>query len=298
VQSGSVSVYGHEDGHDNVHEHDLGRMDAMSRGMRPLGELTAEACTGLKGIMCDLDDTLTSEGRLEARAFDALWRARRAGLRVAVITGRPAGWVDHLARMWPVDGVVGENGAFYFHMRDGKMHQRWVDDEETRRRNREKLAELARTIPVAVPGCAVSADQFCRAADLAIDFCEDVPPLPEEAIDKIVEAFEQAGATAKVSSIHVNGWFGSYDKLSCCKLMARELWDEDLDASANRYVFAGDSPNDEPMFAFFPLATAVANIVELQDRIAHLPTFVTPSRGGEGFAELVDRILEQRGAGA
>ena len=256
--------------------------------------MTAEACAGLRGILCDMDDTLTTHGRVVPESFDALWRARRAGLRVVVVTGRPAGWVDHLARMWPVDAVVGENGAFYFHMMGGVMRRRWIDDEATRLRNLERIDELAKSIPEAVPGCAVSADQFCRATDLAIDFCEDVPPLGQGAIDAIVEEFTKAGATAKVSSIHVNGWFGSYDKLQCCKLMARELWDEDLSEALDRYTFCGDSPNDEPMFAFFPLATAVANIVELQDRIEHLPAFVTPSSGGEGFAELVDHILSNR----
>ncbi len=262
--------------------------------MKPLKEFPQEACRGLRGVLCDLDDTLTTGGRVVPRAFEALWRAREAGLRTVIVTGRPAGWVDHLARMWPVDAVVGENGAFYFYMDDGVMRQRWVDDDETRRTNRERLDQLALAIPHAVPGSAVSADQFCRAADLAIDFCEDVPPLPPEAIDRIVEEFTNAGATAKVSSIHVNGWFGTYDKLSCCRLMAQELWGEDLGEARDQYTFCGDSPNDEPMFAFFPLATAVANIVEMQDRLTHLPGFVAPSRGGEGFAELIDHILRHR----
>ena len=273
-----------------------GSIASMHMHMKPLGEMSASACAGLRGILCDMDDTLTTRGRVVSESFDALWRARRAGLRVVVVTGRPAGWVDHLARMWPVDAVVGENGAFYFHMKDGVMQRRWIDDETTRRKNQKRIDVLAEIIPRAVPGCAVSADQFCRATDLAIDFCEDVPPLGQEAIDQIVEEFTKAGATAKVSSIHVNGWFGAYDKLACCKLMARELWGEDLSAERDRYTFCGDSPNDEPMFAHFPLAAAVANIVELQDRIEHLPAFVTPSVGGEGFAELVEHILSNRGA--
>jgi HAD superfamily hydrolase (TIGR01484 family) len=199
--------------------------------------------------------------------------------------------------MWPVDAVVGENGAFYFHMDAGRMRRRWVDDAETRAQNRQRLDELAARIPQVVPGCAVSADQFCRAADLAIDFCEDVTPLPQESIDRIVAEFEGAGATAKVSSIHVNGWFGTYDKLSCMRLVAEELWEEDLALTSDRYVFCGDSPNDEPMFAYFPLACAVANITEQAHRIRSRPSYVTVSRGGEGFGELVDHILEHREPG-
>ena len=259
--------------------------------MKPLSELSTQACKGLRGLLCDLDDTLTVDGRLVPRAFDALWRAHDAGLRVVVVTGRPAGWVDHLARMWPVDAVIGENGAFYFYMKDGVMKRRWVDDELTRERNRNRLSALAKSIPAEVRGAAVSADQFCRATDLAIDFCEDVPPLSQAAIDGIVDAFTRAGATAKVSSIHVNGWFGDYDKLRCCQLMAQEMWSEKREALKEHYTFCGDSPNDEPMFSFFPLATAVANIVDFEARLTHRPAFVTPSRGGEGFAELVDHIL-------
>ena len=262
--------------------------------MKPVAEMPAEARRAVRGLLCDLDDTLTTAGRLVPRAYDALWRAHEAGLRTVVVTGRPAGWADHLARMWPVDAVVGENGAFYFLIEGGKMRRRWVDDEPTRARARRRLVDLARRIPEVVPGAAVSADQFCRATDLAIDFCEDVPPLPPAAIDRIVAELERAGATAKVSSIHVNGWFGDYDKLRCVRLLAAELWGEDIDRERDRYVFCGDSPNDEPMFEHFPLATAVANIVELVDRIRHRPTFVTASRGGEGFAELVDHLLAAR----
>jgi hypothetical protein len=262
--------------------------------MKPLVELPAGACRALRGVLCDLDDTLTEAGHLVPAAFHALWRAREAGLRVVVVTGRPAGWVDHLARMWPVDAVVGENGAFYFYMEGGAMRRRWVDDEATRARNRQRLADLARSIPAEVPGSAVASDQFCRATDLAIDFCEDVPRLPLEAADRILEAFRRAGASARISSIHVNGWFGDYDKLRCCELLARELWAEDLGAERDRYVYCGDSPNDAPMFAFFPLATGVANVADLADRMASLPAFVTVRRGGAGFAELVDHVLDRR----
>jgi HAD superfamily hydrolase (TIGR01484 family) len=268
--------------------------------MKPVAQLSSAVCRGLRGLLCDLDDTLTTEGKLLPEAYEALWRLQRAGLRVVVITGRPAGWADHLARMWPVDGVVGENGAFYFCLDQNSssststMHRRWVDDEATREANGVKLAELAQRMPVQVPGAAISADQFCRVADLAVDFCEDVAPLPAEAVDRIVQEFVHVGATAKVSSIHVNGWFGSYDKLECFRLMARERWQEELEAVREQYVFCGDSPNDEPMFAFFPHATAVANIVETQSRLRHLPAYVTSQPGGLGFAELAAHILAHR----
>jgi hypothetical protein len=145
-----------------------------------------------------------------------------------------------------------------------------------------------------VPGAAVAADQFSREADLAIDFCEDVPPLPPGDIDRIVALFEAAGAVAKVSSIHVNGWFGAYDKLAMTRHFFTEVLGRDLDAVKARVVFAGDSPNDAPMFGFFPHAVGVANVVAFKDRIAALPAYVTPGGGGAGFAELADALLAAR----
>ena len=129
-----------------------------------------------------------------------------------------------------------------------------------------------------MPGCALASDQRYREADIAIDFCEDVPPLPRAAVDRIVALMQAEGLTAKVSSIHVNGWFGTYDKLTMTRTLLAEAFAIDLDAERERFVFAGDSPNDAPMFAFFPHAVGVANVREFADRIATLPAWVT--RGG------------------
>ena len=145
-----------------------------------------------------------------------------------------------------------------------------------------------------VPGCAIASDQHYREADLAIDFCEDVPALPREAVAKIVAIMESEGLTAKVSSIHVNGWFGGYDKLSTTKLMMREAFGIDLDRERDAFVFAGDSPNDQPMFAFFPNAVGVANVRAMADLMTDLPAWITPSAGAAGFAELAAALIPTR----
>jgi HAD superfamily hydrolase (TIGR01484 family) len=264
--------------------------------MRPVSELPAAVCRNLVGVFCDIDDTLTTEGRLTAGAYASLERLAAAGLAVVPITGRPAGWCDMIARFWPVAGVVGENGAFYFSY-DGtarRMVRRFVADEEERRANRARLEALGRDILAAVPGAAISADQLYREADLAIDFCEDVPALPRDEVERIVALFEAAGAVAKISSIHVNGWFGHYDKLSMAKLFAADVLTLDLDREKERFVFVGDSPNDAPLFGFFPYACGVANVLDFAGRMPAEPAFVAPSRGGEGFVELADTILRRR----
>ncbi len=101
------------------------------------------------------------------------------------------------------------------------------------------------------------------------------------------------GMTAKVSSIHVNGWFGRYDKLTMTRTLLAEAFAIDLDAEREHFVFAGDSPNDAPMFAFFPNAIGVANVQAFADRIATLPAYVTRAEAGAGFAELADFLLKE-----
>ena len=263
---------------------------------QPLSSFTAEARGRLRGVLFDIDDTLTTEGRLTAEAYGAVARLHAAGLLVAPITGRPAGWCDHIARMWPVDAVVGENGAFYFRYdaENRKFIKRFMSSDEERIENRRRLDELRAEILAAVPGAAVASDQLYREADLAIDFCEDVTPLPRGDIDRIVAIFEAAGATAKVSSIHVNGWFGDYDKLTTTKIMLDECFGIDFEAEKARFVFVGDSPNDAPMFAAVPNAVGVANLRDFEDRLSAAPAFVTEARAGAGFAELAATILEIR----
>ena len=264
--------------------------------MLPLSEFPIKERRAVRGVLCDIDDTLTTGGRLTADAYAAMERLERAGLQVVPITGRPAGWCDHIARMWPVAAVVGENGAFSFRYDRSRrvMKRAFAHDAATRAANRERLRAIAADILRAVPGCAIAADQHYRETDLAIDYCEDVARLPREAVDRIVALMQARGLTAKVSSIHVNGWFGAYDKLAATRRLVREEFRADLDASRESYVFVGDSPNDAPMFAFFPHSTGVANIREFAGRLEHEPRYVTSAASGAGFCEAAELLLAGR----
>ena len=264
--------------------------------MLPLSEFPVEERRAIRGVLFDIDDTLTTAGRLTADAYAAMERLQRAELVVVPITGRPAGWCDHIARMWPVSGVVGENGAFYFSYDEAArvMRRRYVDDPATRARFRERLAEIGREIVDAVPGAAIAADQLYRETDLAVDFCEDVAPLPRESVERIAALMRSRGLTAKISSIHVNGWFGSYDKLAMTRILMREVFAIDLDAARREHVFVGDSPNDAPMFAHFPHAVGVANVRAFAGRLDHEPAYVTNAEAGAGFCEVVEALLSVR----
>ena len=255
-----------------------------------------EIARNFEGILFDIDDTFTTRGKIPASALQALWALRAAGLKVVPITGRPAGWCDHIARMWPVDAVVGENGAFYFWIDEeaGKLRKRFLEPDHVRREKRARLQQIEQDVISSVAGTAIASDQSYRETDLAIDFCEDVKPLDWQAIEQICAVFHRHGATCKVSSIHVNGWFGDYNKLDMTRIMAGELWGIDLDANRSRFLFCGDSPNDEPMFQYFPFSAGVNNVLRFVERMRHLPAFVADGEGGEGFAEIADIILSLR----
>ncbi len=264
--------------------------------MQALAAFDIAARRSVRGVLCDIDDTLTTEGRLTAAAYGALERLHSAGLSVVPITGRSAGWCDHIARMWPVDAVVGENGAFYFRYNHATytMQRQFVNPPEVRAQHRAAQTAIAAEILAAVPGAAIAADQHYRETDLAIDFCEDVPRLPDAAIQHIVALMQSRGLTAKISSIHVNGWFGNYDKLAMTQRLFRECFDVDLETERAHYVFAGDSPNDAPLFGYFPHAVGVANVRNFAGQLAHEPAYVTTVAAGAGFVELVDFLLAAR----
>ncbi len=244
-------------------------------------------------ILTDIDDTLTDDGQLGPEAYSALWALQKNCIKVIPITGRPAGWCEMIARIWPVDAVVGENGAFYFryNQETKKMTRYFAIDEETRTQYQKKLQTLKKEILTEIPKAAIASDQFCRLFDLAIDFCEDIPSLSEQEIHRIIEIFKNHKAQVKVSSIHLNGWFGDYNKLTTTlKLLEQEFSISSEDAKKN-CAFTGDSPNDEPMFEFFPHSYAVANIRQFLPQIKHPPKHISQNNGGLGFVEIMEDMF-------
>jgi HAD superfamily hydrolase (TIGR01484 family) len=263
---------------------------------RPIAELPAGLCRRLAFLFTDIDDTLTREGMLPAASYATLWDLHDAGIRVVPVTGRPAGWCDHIARMWPVEGVVGENGAFYYRydrVRRAMSRSHTLPPAELAA-GRQRLSSIAERILREVPGTAIAADQPFRISDFAIDFCEDVPPLPPASVDAICRILAAEGVAHKVSSIHVNFWIGGFDKLACARRFLEERSGTSFDAAVERAVFIGDSPNDEPLFAGFLHTIAVANIGRFLDRLGHLPEYVTAADSAEGFVEAVRVILTYR----
>ncbi len=261
----------------------------------PFSSLPDAALRRVRGILTDIDGTLTTDGRLPAATYLALERLSRAGLHVIPVTGRCIAWAEILTRLWPVDAIIGENGAFYSHLRDGKLLTRYLDDAATRDANLYRIHALGQEILREVPGCALASDQAWHAADLAIDHAEDIPPLPPAAVDRIVAIMRHAGMTATVSSIHVNGWFGRHDKLSMSRLCVEELIGDEIDVKRDEWLFIGDSANDVAMFGHFPLSVGVANVRDILDQLPVKPAYITDAAGGEGFAEMAARVLAAKG---
>jgi HAD superfamily hydrolase (TIGR01484 family) len=243
-----------------------------------------------------MDDTLTLDGHLPAASYSALENLQQNGFKVVVVTGRPGGWCDLIARFWPVDGVVGENGAFYFRYDHSsrKMIRQFQQSEIDRADNMVRLKALYANLAERYPGFAISADQAYRETDLAIDFCEDVEARPMEEVIQLRDEFTRAGATAKISSIHINAWFGDYSKLEMSEQFFSQEFDQSLADNRSRAVYAGDSPNDEPMFEYFPYSVGVANVRDFSEQMTHLPKFVTQKPGGFGFEELAAHLIENK----
>ena len=264
--------------------------------MLELSKLSKEDWSGIRVLLADIDDTITSDGRLTSQAYCSMEALHNAGIIVIPVTGRCAGWCDHIARMWPISAIVGENGAFYFRYDHStkKMHQHFCQSESERVENAAKLRSIASKILKQIPGTAVASDQPYRMTDFAIDFAEDVDPLPVEEVKKIASLAKAVGATAKISSIHVNCWFGDHSKLATSMLLLKECFGIDDDATQNSSMFIGDSPNDETMFGYFKISVGVANILECSHFDFVRPNYVTQHKGGAGFAEVAGYLLNSQ----
>ncbi len=261
--------------------------------MIPIGDLEARDAGTIRYVLFDIDDTITKDGYLLAESFDALWRLKAAGLVAVPVTGRPAGWCDLIARQWPVSGVVGENGAFAFFQVDGKLERLYHPNAPAPEATAVRLQELGAEACDEFPGLRVAKDQRYRLFDVALDFAEEEPNLGLDLARSVKEFCEERGAIAKVSSIHVNAWFGRYDKLSMAEyfLASRFLYDPERDEAS--VLYCGDSPNDEPMFKRFSYSCGVANVLSYETLLQHHPKYVTSRPYGYGFAEMVDILLQR-----
>ncbi|MEM7435532.1 MAG: HAD-IIB family hydrolase [Myxococcota bacterium] len=248
----------------------------------------------LRGVVFDIDDTVTRDGILEAEAFSALHRLRQAGLSLVSVTGRPLGWADVVARMWPVDLAVGENGAGWAWIEGGRSREGYFASEEERREHRVMLDAIADEVAKRMPHVRLANDRGARRCDLAFDIGEEQTVSADE-IDLLVEIIEEHGASSLVSTVHAHATPGGWDKARGLEKAFREVLSVELSAEPDRWLFVGDSGNDAAAFSYFPLSVGVANVRQHLARLPTPPAYVTDSDRGLGFAELADHICQGRG---
>lgn len=259
--------------------------------MKSLDELTFQDIAGVKIILTDIDDTLTTKGKLERESYLALWDLYDAGYIIIPVTGCSAGWCDLMVRQWPVHGIIGESGAFFFYIKDNVLHHQYAEDLELGQ-SRKRLDSLRESIHEIHPGAKTAKDQHYRLFDLAIDYNQEPPFLDFDEARRIQSLCHSHGAEARISSIHVNTWFGSYSKISTARFCLAEHFGIDTEKNPESVIYCGDSPNDEPMFHHFPLSFAVANITSFLDKIEYKPGFITSKPGGKGFAQIARKLLD------
>jgi HAD superfamily hydrolase (TIGR01484 family) len=268
---------------------------------------------GITGVLNDIDDTLTTDGAITADALAALADLKAAGLPVIAVTGRPVGWSEPFALAWPVDAIVAENGAVALYRKSDalksnfkyqkgrqptqyvreQLSKRYQQNDSVRRENFARMQLIAARVLQAVPGAQLAQDSASRETDIAIDHSE-FTNLPPEGITQVLQIMRGEGMTASVSSIHINGWFGTHNKLQGARWAVRELLGRDLDIEMAQWVFIGDSTNDEVMFKAFVNSIGVANVRRFEAQLIHRPRYITLGERGAGFAEVARAVLAAR----
>jgi HAD superfamily hydrolase (TIGR01484 family) len=243
----------------------------------------------VRGVFSDIDDTLTHEGVVVVEAYAALLRARKAGLRTVLVTGRPGGWAEVLASVWPVDAAIAENGGIAF-VRRGRRLERIYFEPGDPAADAGRLAALTDEIIGAHSFARRADDSSLRITDVAFDIGEH-QQLSATEIEAITAHCRRLGARTLVSSVHAHACFHTADKARMSARVAELLWNEPESEVAAHYAFVGDSPNDQAAFAFFTTSIGVANVARYAAVLAPPPRYITPSPGGHGFAEAIDALL-------
>ena len=259
------------------------------RPFRALSELPARQ---VRGVLTDIDDTLTRDGRLPAPVYDAIDRLVRAGIAVVPVTGRSAGWAHLIAHHWPVQAVVAESGGLCLHRKGHRLEWIFHDARERIDADRRELADVAAAVIARFPELKLADDNVFRLVDFAIDHSEAVVPPAEPArVQAAIAQIREAGFHARASSVHINAWRGDFDKAPMALHYLSTILGLSADAAREHWCFIGDAPNDESMFAAFPLAVGVANLAPQADRLTHRPRWLTSASHGDGFVEFADHLL-------
>ncbi len=279
--------------------------------MKPLADWPVEERRKIVGVFTDIDDTLTTHGTITPDALQALADLKNAGLHVIPITGRPIGWGESFAKDWPIDALVAENGGVAWVVENEvekniKIYDKtslqpaylltrvllklYQNNHLIRTKNSMRMTQIAAQVTSQIAGVDVSKDSTGRETDLAFDYNE-YANLPADIVQQVVELLQSQGMQTTVSSIHIHGCFGQFDKWTGAQWIVRELFKRELADELDHWVFVGDSGNDQAMFQYFKHSVGVANIRRFEAQLTHLPRYITPSERGAGFSEMAEFLL-------
>ena len=260
--------------------------------MKPLSSWPQSARANIVGVFTDIDDTLTTEGAITADALQALHNLKAAGLMVIPITGRPVGWSIPFASVWPVNAMVAENGAvaLLHNAQTNEVRKIYQQDLATRTRNFQEMQRIAKRVLQEIPGTVMAQDSPGRETDIAFDHSE-FHHLSQDQIQQVLTLLKEEGMTATVSSIHINAWFGDHNKWHGAQWILKELTGRELTNELDKWVYVGDSTNDQVMFEHFTHSVGVANIRRFEKELKHLPTYIAQHERGAGFAEVASNLL-------
>ena len=268
-------------------------MQASELRLRPIRELDPAACRALAGVVFDVDDTVTRGGTLEEVAYAAMFRLREAGLKLVAVTGRPLGFAELMARMWPLDLAIGENGAGYLRLGAAGLETGYYAGPEVRAEHAAALAKLRAQIAADAPWAHGTDDSWARRCDVTWDVGERVQ-LEAAKVDALRAMIEASGARCVVSSVHAHAMLGDYDKATGVVRACAAFLGERIDLAPERWLFIGDSGNDAAAFAYFPLSAGVANVREHLARLPVPPRYVSEADRGRGFAEIAAVVTGHR----
>jgi len=280
--------------------------------MKPLTDWPAAERSQIIGVFTDIDDTLTTAGAITPEALQALDDLKAAGLRVIPVTGRHVGWCERLANgnpaqgiaPWPVDALLAENGALAFapdiddknslqplSNKRKQLSKIYQQSDSTRADNAARMRQVAQRVLREMPQVRLSRDEGGRETDLAFDYNEHLHLSPQE-VQQVLAILHDEGMHTTVSSIHIHGCFGDFNKWQGACWLVQHLWQRNLAQELERWVFVGDSGNDQAMFQHFRHSVGVANIRRCAASLTHLPRYVTQAERGAGFAQVAQAILQ------
>ena len=256
-------------------------IETNGRGI-PFQGFSEEERNAVEIVVTDVDDTITKNGKLYPNALQSLWKLKRMGKMIVLLTGGSAGWSDVYIRQWPVDAVIAEGGALILaHGKDGGIVYRFNPMIDPMfQKKKENLMKLT-------AGLQLSSDQYARLYDIAYDKKQ----LNKEETRTLKGMVQASGGQWHESSIHINVSFGNFNKRSSLVFFMDTLFSIKGDKLRNNGIYLGDSLNDEDLFSFMPLSVGMRSVEDNRASFTFLPKYITSGYGGDGFSEVV-RSLE------